>query len=293
MQMGQTFLHYVRELIVPLVIGFGLSGVLNEFLPAKSIQKYLGGNGLQPILTASVFGTLLPLCCFGTLPIAITLRKKGARLGPVLAFLVTTPATSVSALLVCWKLLGLGFTVYIFFAVILLGLVLGLAGNLMPVPPPPPEEHEAECACCHHKNGSEPTLASRALAAAKYAFVVQPREIGFDLVLGLLIASVVAGLPLMQTLIREYIAGAWGYLFAILTGLLTYVCSTAHVPIVSVFIQSGLSVGAGMTYLLIGPITSYSNLLVIRREFGPRVLAVFLAVICVMSLGLGILYGSL
>ena len=61
-------------------------------------------------------------------------RFEERTVGPVLAFLVATPATSITALLVCYALLGIKFTVFIFFAVIVMGLVMGLIGNLIRVP---------------------------------------------------------------------------------------------------------------------------------------------------------------
>jgi uncharacterized membrane protein YraQ (UPF0718 family) len=50
-------------------------------------------------------------------------------LGSVLAFLVATPDTSVTSLLVSYGLLGAKFVIFEFFAVITMGLVMGLVGN--------------------------------------------------------------------------------------------------------------------------------------------------------------------
>lgn len=93
------------------------------------------GRGIKPLLYATLVGTALPICCLGSLPVAVSLHEKGARLGPVLAFLVATPATSIPALLVCYALLGIKFTVFIFFAVILMGLIMGAIGNLIKFKP--------------------------------------------------------------------------------------------------------------------------------------------------------------
>jgi len=38
---------------------------------------------------------------------------------------------------------------------------------------------------------------------------------------------------------------------------------------------------------LVGPITSWGTILVLRKEFGGRTLAIYLAVVSVMSLALG------
>ena len=91
--------------------------------------KYLGTDGVAPIFYSTLIGTLLPVCCWGSLPIAVSFYKKGAKLGPILAFLVATPATSISALLVAYSVLGIKFAVYIFFAVIIMGVTIGLIGN--------------------------------------------------------------------------------------------------------------------------------------------------------------------
>jgi len=124
-----VFKGYLIEVFPFLMIGFLLSGLIHEFIPAKLVERHLGGKGIKPIIYSTLAGTILPVCCIGSLPIALSLHQKGARLGPVLAFLVATPATSITALLVCYGLLGLKFTIFIFFAVILMGLIMGIVGN--------------------------------------------------------------------------------------------------------------------------------------------------------------------
>ncbi len=130
-----VFKDYLIEVLPFLAIGFFLSGLIHKFVPTEWVERHLGGRGIKPLLYSTLAGTALPICCFGSLPVAVSLHQKGARLGPVLAFLVTTPATSISALLVCYALLGIKFTVFIFFAVILMGLVMGAIGNLIKVEP--------------------------------------------------------------------------------------------------------------------------------------------------------------
>ncbi|MCK5181423.1 MAG: permease, partial [Dehalococcoidia bacterium] len=124
-----VFKDYFIDVLPFLAIGFLLSGLIHEFVPSKWVERHLGEGGIKPILYSTLVGTILPICCLGSLPVAVSLRQKGARLGPVLAFLVATPATSITALLVTYSLLGLNFTIFIFFAVIAMGLVMGLVGN--------------------------------------------------------------------------------------------------------------------------------------------------------------------
>ena len=140
-----VFKDYLIEVLPFLAIGLFLSGLIHEFIPSEWVERHLGGQGIKPILYSTLAGTILPICCFGSLPVAVTLYQKGARLGPVLAFLVATPATSITALLVTYALMGLKFTIFIFFAVIVMGVVMGLIGNVIKFSPSPraPQEQEA------------------------------------------------------------------------------------------------------------------------------------------------------
>ena len=76
--------------------------------------------------------------------------------------------------------------------------------------------------------------------------------------------------------------------FSIVFGIFMYLCSTASVPLVDSLMKQGMNAGAGMTLLLIGPVTSYGTILVLRKEYGSKVLAIFLASLIVISLVLGL-----
>jgi len=287
-----VFSHYLNEIVPALAIGFFISGLVHEMVPEDIVLRYLGNKGIKAILLSALIGTLLPICCWGSLPIAISFQKKGAKLGPILAFLVATPATSISALFVAYSVLGVGFTVYIFFAVIIMGLIIGLIGNSINVP----AKHivnEESCPHCkldnnHIHTHKKRTLWDRAMAILKYAYVTLPREIGIELFVGLVLAAIVATFVPIGNLIRIYLSGWFGYVFSVIFGILMYICSTASIPLVDSLINQGMSIGAGMTLLLIGPVTSYGTMLVMRKEYGIKVLSIFLTALIILSLALGV-----
>jgi len=322
--------HYLIEVLPVLAIGFLISGLIHEFIPGGWIEKYLGRKGIRPILYSTLAGTVLPICCWGSLPIAVSLHQKGARLGPVLAFLVATPATSVTALLVCYALLGIKFTVFIFFVVILMGLVMGAIGNLIRFAPKElaaplyrPQEvslaKDPVCGMsvemskglkteykgknyyfcsprCQASFEKEPdkyvadkylNIRERMSSVLRYAFVDMVKEIGPELLLGLVLAALVATVTPVGKFVGDYLSGGFGYLFSLIFGLIMYICSTASVPLVDAFLNQGMNMGAGMVLLLVGPVTSYGTILVLRKEFGGKILLIYLGVISILSLALG------
>ena len=318
-----VFKDYLIEVLPFLAIGFLLSGLIHEFVPSKLVERHLGGGGIKPVLYSTIVGTILPICCLGALPVAMSLHQKGARLGPVLAFLVATPATSITALLVTYRLLGLKFAIFIFFAVIAMGLVMGLVGNLIRVRPEAFTSQEQQALdpvcgmsvevgkaakaeyggetyyfCCSHCQqafesspeeyiGGSRQVAHRVKHVFRYAFVDMVKEIGPELLLGLALAALVAAIAPVGKFVGAYFGGGLGYLFSLIFGLLMYICSTASVPLVDAFVSQGMNIGAGMVLLLVGPITSWGTILVMRKEFGGKILAIYLAVVSVMSMALG------
>ncbi|HQP10467.1 MAG TPA: permease, partial [Candidatus Omnitrophota bacterium] len=227
---------YCQELWLVLAVGFLISGFFYTFVPENLIERHLGEKGLKPILISSFFGALLPVCCIGSLPIAVTLRRKGAALGAVLAFLVATPATSVSALIVCWKLLGLTFTVFIFFAIIIMAIALGMIINSMKWDAVSTQESQGRDSCCCHAK-EVLTIWQKLRNALFYAFVTLPKEIGVEILIGIAVASFITVFEPIQHVIRDYLVGAVGYLFVLIVGLMTYVCSTASVPMADAFLK--------------------------------------------------------
>ena len=328
-QFFTVFKDYLIEVLPFLAIGFFLSGLIHEFVPTGLVERHLGRRGIKPLLYSTLAGIVLPICCFGSLPVAVSLYHKGARLGPVLAFLVATPATSISALLVCYALLGIKFTLFIFFAVILMGLVMGAVGNLIRFEPKglvnPLQKAEFAtdpvCGmsvdtgrglttkykgksyyfCSPHCQASFEREAKRYAALGgyakgikermssvfKYAFVDMVKEIGPELLLGLALAALVAAIAPIGKFVGSYLGGGLGYLFSLVFGLIMYICSTASVPLVHAFVSQGMNIGAGMVLLLVGPITSWGTILVLRKEFGGKTLFTYLLVISMMALALG------
>lgn len=292
----RIFLHYAYEVGPALAIGFFISGIVHELIPEDKVLKYLGSGGIKPIIYSTLIGTFLPVCCWGSLPIAVSFYKKGAKLGPILAFLVATPATSISALLVAYSVLGLGFTIYIFFSVIIMGVGIGLVGNMIKYIPKPIEK--IACPHCeldpnHAKLHRDKTLREKCVSALKYAYITLPKEIGLELLIGLVLAAVVATFMPIGYLVKAYLGGWFGYIFSVLFGLVMYICSTASVPLVDSLMKQGMNHGAAMTLLLIGPVASYGTMLVLRKEYGLKILSVFLSTLVIISLLLGIGFQAL
>jgi uncharacterized membrane protein YraQ (UPF0718 family) len=111
------------------------------------------------------------------------------------------------------------------------------------------------------------------------------KEIGPELLLGL--AALVAAVAPVEEFVGVHFSGGLGYLFSLIFGLIMYIRSTASVPLFHAFVSQGMNIGAGMVLPLVGPITSWGTILILKKEFGGKILAIYIAVVSVMSLVLG------
>ncbi|MEW6515333.1 MAG: permease [candidate division FCPU426 bacterium] len=100
---------YAREhVLLCLVPAFFIAGAITVFVSQASVLKYFGAkaNKMLSYGVASVSGTILAVCSCTVLPIFTGIYKRGAGLGPAIAFLYSGPAINVLAIILTARILG-------------------------------------------------------------------------------------------------------------------------------------------------------------------------------------------
>jgi len=101
---------YAQEhVILCLVPAFFIAGAIACFVSQAAVMKYLGA-GAKKVLAygvASVSGSILAVCSCTILPLFASIWKRGAGLGPAVAFLYSGPAINVLAIVLTARVLGL------------------------------------------------------------------------------------------------------------------------------------------------------------------------------------------
>ena len=78
-------------------------------------------------------------------------------------------------------------------------------------------------------------------------------------------------------------------LVMLLVGIPMYICATASTPIAAGLLLAGVSPGAVLVFLLVGPATNIAGLIVVRQELGSRVTLIYLSGIALASMLMGLL----
>jgi hypothetical protein len=100
---------YVREhIVLCLVPALFIAGGISAFVSQASVMKYFGAgaNKFLSYSVASVSGTILAVCSCTVLPLFSGIYKRGAGLGPAIAFLYSGPAINVLAIVLTARVLG-------------------------------------------------------------------------------------------------------------------------------------------------------------------------------------------
>lgn len=268
-----------------LLLGLAVAGAMHVLVPSSTIRRHLSGAGWLPILKAALAGVPLPLCSCGVIPVAEHLRREGAGRGATLSFLASTPSTGVDSILATSGLLGPVFAVvrmaYAFAAGLLAGVLTESVGG------PAPAAAPSAIVCVP---SDEPTSASWSGALGR------AMRHGFeDVLFGMrswLWIGIVAGGLLSWALPADLFAGALGnpvlsYLAMAAIGVPLYVCATGSLPIAAALLAKGLSPGATLVFLAVGPATNTATIGFVAKSFGKRVLAIYLGVLVGVAFALG------
>lgn len=298
-----------------LLLGLLAAGLIKSFISEQTMQRWVGGRGFGAVSRAALFGAPLPLCSCGVLPAAIGLHRAGASKEATISFLISTPETSVDSVAVTYALMGPVMAVYRPLAALVNAIVTGMLTALVnndPVTAPALEKETASCcaaetkvsaACCD----AESSAAEASCCATDKASALKPNrvvqalryagaELLDDIAAWMAVGIVVAGM--MLTFIPPDWLAQWGQglgamLIMLAVGIPMYICAVASTPVAAGLLLAGVSPGAVLVFLLVGPATNIASFALVRRELGMKVTVVYLLGISVVSVVLGLLLDQL
>ena len=295
-----------------LLLGLLAAGFIKSFIAEDTLQRWVGGNGFAAVSRAALFGAPLPLCSCGVLPAAIGLHRSGASKEATVSFLISTPETSVDSIAVTYALMGPVMAVYRPIAALVSAITTGMMTALVGNPAAAVTELSATAVCCRegakpaedaccatidetrhpsHCGSSEPIEAgkpNRLFRAIRYAAA----ELLDDIAAWMAVGIVIAGL--MLTFIPPDWLAQWGQglaamLVMVVVGIPMYICAVASTPVAAGLILAGVSPGAALVFLLVGPATNIAGLALISKELGTKVTIVYLLGLASISVAMGLL----
>ena len=232
------------------------------------------------------------------MPAAVSLRKQGANNGATTAFLISTPESGVDSISITYALLDPIMTVARPLVAFVTATVAGIAENLFGnsdeskrvIP-------DLSCPvdnCCDGKNCDPETHRShhsfleKIKAGVGYAFGDLWEDIAKWFLFGLLLAGFITVLIPDDIFSRYLGSGLPAMLLMLAIGIPLYICATASTPIAAALILKGVSPGAALVFLLVGPATNVASLTVLTGILGKRATAIYLGTIAISAVFFGL-----
>ena len=289
----ENFIDLFVESAPWLMLGLFVAGLMKVFVPSQLMAKHLGEPGLMSTVKAALFGAPLPLCSCGVIPAAVGLRRSGASKAATTSFLISTPETGIDSISISYAMLGPFMAIVRPVAAITSAIVAGILVGKDEAPVSAPQANstslEEEDSCCASNTApAEESLTNKLRAGLRFTFVDLIRDIALWLLIGLTFAA------LIKTYVPNEFLLQWGdgflaFIVMAIIGVPMYVCATASTPIAAGLLFSGVSPGAALVFMLVGPATNIATVALVREELGNRALAAYLFSV----VGVGFAFGYL
>ncbi len=121
---------YAQEhVILCLLPAFFIAGVIAVFVSKGAVMKYFGAKAKKWVAytVASLSGAILAVCSCTILPLFSSIHKRGAGLGPAIAFLYSGPAINILAIILTARILGFEMGIARVVGAVVFSIVIGSA----------------------------------------------------------------------------------------------------------------------------------------------------------------------
>ena len=320
------------HVITCLVPALFIAGAIAAFVSQAAVLKYFGPQAKKLISysVASVSGAILAVCSCTVLPLFAGIYKKGAGLGPAIAFLYSGPAINVLAIVYSAKLLGYDIGLARAIGAMVFSVVIGLIMALIYRKEKSQADAQAFAMLTADPTGKSiwqqvafvgALVGVLIFAASKNWIVMSIFLVAVAVILWrwftkgeivqwlketlhftrliipwLLVGVFVAGIltvVIPQSIVAQYVGGdsLFSNFIASFFGALMYFATLTEVPIVKAFMDLGMGKGPALALLLAGPALSLPSMLVLRNIMGTKKMLTYVGLVVVMATVTGYVFG--
>jgi hypothetical protein len=284
------------EILWPLILGFGLSGVIQAVVSHKQMSKLLPDDKPKTLLKATGLGAASSSCSYAAVALARSIFSKGANFTAAMAFEIASTNLVIELGIIMIVLLGWQFTAAEFVGGPLMILILAVLFRLFLTPKlvnvarsqaekgisGRMEGHAAMDDMAVSGEGSiwQKLGSSDGRTATSHFFIMDWVSIWTDIVIGLLIAGALAAwIPKSWWKVLFFtnnhtLAIIWGPIIAPFIAVLSFVCSVGNVPLAAVLWNGGISFG-GVVAFIFADLIVFPILKIYKKYYGMK-MALFL-----------------
>ncbi len=306
-----------------LVLGFGLSGAVQAFVPKEQMERVMGDHGPASVARASFLGMVSSSCSYAATAMSKSLFQKGADFVTAMIFMFASTNLVLELGIVLLILMGWQFTLAEFIGGPIMIALLAITGGWLlnrRLTNPAREvlrsghtagghDHQAMTGVSDERQAElEETAWGEKLRskgawsdAASYTMAditMLRRELAIGYVIAGFLAVLVSPHVWSDVFLRGH--GVWTSIENVLVGpiiaIASFVCSVGNVPLAAALWKGGISFGGVVSFIFADLIT-LPLLLIYRKYYGTklalRILVQFFAVMAIAGLAVEGLFALL
>jgi hypothetical protein len=270
-----------------ILIGLIFVGIVHLYVSEDWIKKHLGEDNKYSAIKGALYGIPLPLCSCGVIPLATSLRQKGASKKAVTSFYITTPMTGVDSIIATYGVFGLPMAMIRVISSFISGVIAGsfVKESYDDIQ----QEEEKSCCSSCGCSSNEPVKENKLKKAFDYSVNEVFSDLAKPMFYGLVLATLF--ILLIPNNGIEFLNNnlLLAYTLVFLVALPLYVCSISAIPIALSMLAVGVSPGVAFIFLAAAPATNIITAGIIKKILGTDVLIVYLISIVLVTISFALM----
>lgn len=285
------FLFEVPKVMMLLIlIIFGV-GILRSYITPEKTKKILENHALfSGNIIAAVLGIITPFCSCSAIPLFLGFVEAGIPLGVTFSFLIAAPMINEVALVLLISLFGVKVALIYLFTGLIIAIIAGWVLQKLKLEKyvePWVFQIKAQHTTTMEENNSIEYRIKMGYEAVRDIV----GKIWIYVVLGVAIGAGAHGYVPEDLLATVLGKDNWyGVPLAILLGVPMYSNAAGIIPIVSVLIEKGVSLGTALSFMMSVIALSLPEIIILKKVLRWQLIAIFVGVVTVGIIIVGITF---
>ncbi len=285
---GRIFGLIVKQFqqIFPYWILGVLAGSILSVYALDKIESFVGsfkknGFSITGVILAAILGVASPICMYGTVPLIVSLGRKGLPQYILASFMISSILLNPNLMIMSFSL-GMPIALFRLFSAVAAGVIAGISVKIF----------------LKGKNLFKLPEAAGNTGKKKKTFFKDIHK-SITITAPYLLAGILATALFNRYFPKGYIVAAFGQnkglgvLFAASLGVPVYVCGGGTIPLLKLWLEDGMTAGSAVAFMLAGAATKITNLTAVKIILGAGNFILYIVFNIIFSICAGLLANAI
>ena len=285
------FAFQLPKVLLLLAFIIFIVGIIRSYFSPEKTRKALEGKSLlSGNILASLLGVVTPFCSCSAVPLFIGFVEAGIPLGVTFSFLIAAPMINEVALVLLFGLFGIKIALLYMVTGLFIAIASGwILGKLNPVKWVEPWVYEVNM-------GASETVDEKLNLEQRIRIGIDAsrdiiKKVWVYIVAGITIGAIVQGYVPADYMVSLMGKDVWYAVpLAVLIGIPLYSCAAGIIPIISVLLEKGITLGTALAFSMSIIGLSLPEIIILKKVLKLQMLCVFVGVVAAGIILVGYLF---